>query len=42
MSFEAYPKILAWHESLKSVKGWAESDEGAKGFAVMFRDIWSQ
>lgn len=40
MNFEKFQNVLNWYERLKVVKGWSESDSGAKGFAEFFKHLW--
>lgn len=39
---EKLPKLLAWYESLKSMKGWSENDSGAEMFGRILKKFMSE
>lgn len=37
-----YPKLAAWYESMKSLKGWAENDVGAEMFGSILKNLLTE
>jgi hypothetical protein len=42
MSFENFPKLLGWFQSLSTLKGWAEDFKGAESFGNMLKTMISE
>lgn len=40
MDLKDFPNILGWYGRLNQLKGFDESESGAKNFAEMFENIW--